>query len=127
MADMACAAYGLYTVALYDTLGPETTEFIVNHAEIETVVCSGDHVTDLLKMKHKLPRLKAIISMDTLPEQALRVVQAWATEKNVILQDFGAISVMGKPTSAHTTTPSPMTSHASCTQAVRQECPRAPC
>ena len=30
----------LYTVSIYETLGPESTEYIINHAELRSVVCS---------------------------------------------------------------------------------------
>lgn len=101
--DLGCASYSLYTVALYDTLGPDTVEFVVNHAELETVVCSGDHIADLLKLRHKLPNLKTIISMDSIEEVARPgvasksdIVKAWAAEKNVNLVDFNFIEELGK-------------------------------
>ncbi|CAO3681266.1 unnamed protein product [Rhizopus stolonifer] len=90
--DLALAAYSLYAVALYDTLGPDTVEFVINHAEIETVICSGDHVPDLLKIRHNLPKLKTIISMD--PTE--KVLAMWAQEKQVSLVDFEAIELLGK-------------------------------
>ncbi|KAI9265933.1 hypothetical protein BY458DRAFT_457727 [Sporodiniella umbellata] len=91
--DLALSAYALYTVALYDTLGPDTVEFVINHAEIETVVCSGNHVHDLLKMKHRIPQLKTIISMDSVNNDALK---SWAEEKQVTLLDFEAVELLGK-------------------------------
>lgn len=101
--DLGCASYSLYTVALYDTLGPDTVEFVVNHAELETVVCSGDHIADLLKLRHKLPNLKTIISMDSIEEVARPgvasksdIIKAWAAEKNVNLVDFNFIEELGK-------------------------------
>ncbi|KAI8085806.1 uncharacterized protein B0P05DRAFT_570009 [Gilbertella persicaria] len=101
--DLACSAYGLYTVALYDTLGPDTVEFVINHAEIETVVCSGDHIADLLKLRHKLPHLKTIISMDSIDEttrpgavSSSAIIKAWAAEKDIKLVDFNSIETLGK-------------------------------
>lgn len=101
--DLACAAYSLYTVSLYDTLGPDTVEFVINHAELETVVCSGDHIADLLKLRHKLPNLKTIISMDSLDEvvrpgvaSKREIINAWAAEKNIKLVDFKYIEELGK-------------------------------
>ncbi|CRK20345.1 hypothetical protein BN1723_012121 [Verticillium longisporum] len=38
--DLAAASQSLYTISLYETLGPETTEYIINHAELTTVVTS---------------------------------------------------------------------------------------
>ncbi|KAI8389388.1 hypothetical protein BD560DRAFT_344284 [Blakeslea trispora] len=103
LADLACASYSLYSVALYDTLGPDTVEYVINHAEIETVVCSGDHIADLLKLRHKIPNLKTIISMDPIDEVARpgtlsksAIIKAWAAEKEVNLVDFNFIENLGK-------------------------------
>lgn len=38
--DLAAHARNLYTVSIYDTLGPDTTEFIINHAELPVLVTS---------------------------------------------------------------------------------------
>lgn len=41
ISEMACNTYNLISVALYDTLGPDAVEYIVNHAEVQIVVASG--------------------------------------------------------------------------------------
>ncbi|KAM0269050.1 hypothetical protein ACHAQH_009839 [Verticillium albo-atrum] len=64
--DLAAASQSLYTVSLYETLGPETTEYIINHAELTTVVTSLPHIATLLKLAPRLPTLKALISLDPL-------------------------------------------------------------
>jgi long-chain acyl-CoA synthetase len=64
--DLACMSQGLYTVSIYDTLGPDTTEFIINHASLSCVVTGLNHVTTLLKLKPRLPTLKYIITLDPL-------------------------------------------------------------
>ncbi|CAO3590084.1 unnamed protein product [Absidia cylindrospora] len=102
---MACAAYGMYNVALYDTLGPDVVEYVVNHSELQVVVCSGDHIPDLLKLKEKLPNLKAIISMDSIDDDARAtagsvsksaIIKAWAEEKNVLLTDMSTLEAAGR-------------------------------
>ncbi|KAI8331068.1 hypothetical protein BC941DRAFT_439688 [Chlamydoabsidia padenii] len=105
VADMACAAYGMYTVALYDTLGPDAVEYVVNHSELETVICSGDHILDILKIREQLPNLKTIISMDNIEDGAKHiapgsvsssaVIKAWAKEKNVFLTDMATLEAEG--------------------------------
>lgn len=95
LTDLACAAYGLYIVALYDTLGPDSVEYVTNHAELETIVCSADHVIDLLKMRHKLPGLKAIVSMDNLHPQSKSAILAWAAEKDVKVVEFSQLEAAG--------------------------------
>jgi long-chain acyl-CoA synthetase len=64
--DLACMSQSLYTVSLYDTLGPSATEYIVNHASLPCVAASLPHIPTLLKLKPRLPSLKVIISLDPL-------------------------------------------------------------
>ncbi|KAI9322325.1 hypothetical protein BX666DRAFT_2017021 [Dichotomocladium elegans] len=98
ISDFACAAYGLYVVSLYDTLGPETVEYVTNHAELEIIVCSNDHIVDLIKLRHKLPKLRAIVAMDPLDDEAGKgaVYKAWAEEKGLVLVDFASVEESGK-------------------------------
>lgn len=64
--DLAAMSQGLFTVSIYDTLGPDTTEYIINHSELSCVVTGMNHVTALLKLKPRLPTLKLIIVLDPL-------------------------------------------------------------
>ncbi|KAJ9665417.1 medium-chain fatty acid-CoA ligase faa2 [Coniosporium apollinis] len=66
--DLACMSQGLYSVSIYDTLGPEATEYIINHANLACVATSLNHIPSLLKLKPRLPSLKLIISLDPLSE-----------------------------------------------------------
>ena len=60
------ASQALYTVSLYETLGPDTTEYIINHAELGCVATSLNHVATLLKLAPRVPTLKIIICVDEL-------------------------------------------------------------
>ncbi|KAF9201919.1 hypothetical protein BGZ49_007870, partial [Haplosporangium sp. Z 27] len=40
ISEMTCNCYNLISVALYDTLGPDAIEYIVNHADIQIIVSS---------------------------------------------------------------------------------------
>ncbi|UNI20346.1 Long-chain-fatty-acid--CoA ligase [Purpureocillium takamizusanense] len=64
--DLALASQSLYTVSLYETLGPDATEYIINHAELASIVCSLPHIPTLLKLAPRLPQVKVIVSMDPL-------------------------------------------------------------
>lgn len=55
-----------YSVSIYDTLGPTTTEFIINHASLTCIVTSLNHIPTLLKLKPRCPSLKVIISLDPI-------------------------------------------------------------
>lgn len=64
--DLGCMSQSLFSVSIYDTLGPETTEYIINHASLTSVVTSVGHIPTLLKIASKTPSLKIIICMDPL-------------------------------------------------------------
>ncbi|KAH7112186.1 long-chain-fatty-acid-CoA ligase/ protein binding protein [Dendryphion nanum] len=64
--DLAAMSQRLFTVSIYDTLGPDTTEYIINHASLHCVVTSLNHVPTLLKLKPRLPTLKLIVVLDPL-------------------------------------------------------------
>ncbi|RCI17079.1 hypothetical protein L249_3254 [Ophiocordyceps polyrhachis-furcata BCC 54312] len=68
IADLGLASQSLFSVSLYETLGPDTTEYIINHAELVCVVCSLPHIPTLLKLASRLPTLKVIVSMDSLDD-----------------------------------------------------------
>nr|POF11488.1 long chain acyl-coa synthetase 7, peroxisomal [Quercus suber] len=64
--DLGCMSQSLYSVSIYDTLGPETTEYIINHASLTTVCSSLSHIPTLLKLAPRCPSLKIIVSLDPL-------------------------------------------------------------
>ena len=66
LADLACMSQSLYSVSLYDTLGPAASEYIIQHADLACVITSLPHVATLLKLKPRLPNLKMIIVLDPL-------------------------------------------------------------
>ncbi|OBT56365.1 hypothetical protein VE04_04025 [Pseudogymnoascus sp. 24MN13] len=66
IADLGCMSQSLFTVSIYDTLGPETTEYIINHASLACVVTSLPHIPLLLKLAPRVPSMKLIICLDPL-------------------------------------------------------------
>ncbi|KAJ2733607.1 medium-chain fatty acid-CoA ligase faa2 [Coemansia sp. BCRC 34962] len=116
LAEIAGFRSRRYSVALYDTLGSESVEFIMNHAEVSVIVCSIDKIPKLLKLKDRIPGLKAIISMDgfaqngvnpvSLPFTAnsMRILHEWAKSLDVVLLDVPQVLAMG---AASPTTPRP--------------------
>ncbi|KAJ2400278.1 medium-chain fatty acid-CoA ligase faa2 [Coemansia sp. RSA 2559] len=108
LADYAGMSQNLYTVALYDTLGADSIEYIINHAEIEVLVCSLDKIPKLLKMREKLPQLKVIVSMDNFSEDtpdaalpspfntsSVTVLRQWAAAVEIVLYDLTSVAAMG--------------------------------
>lgn len=64
--DLGCMSQSLYTVSIYDTLGPDTTEYIINHSALSCVATSLPHIPALLKLAPRIPSLKTIICLDSL-------------------------------------------------------------
>ncbi|KAI1343985.1 AMP-binding enzyme [Xylariaceae sp. FL0016] len=66
IADIGFTCQSMFSVSLYETLGPDTSEYIIKHAELSCVVTSLPHVPALLALAPRIPALKLIISMDPL-------------------------------------------------------------
>ncbi|KAH6621301.1 hypothetical protein B0J18DRAFT_432117 [Chaetomium sp. MPI-SDFR-AT-0129] len=64
--ELALLSQSLWPVSLYETLGPETSEYIINHSGITAIACSLPHIPTLLKLAPRVPSLKIIISLDPL-------------------------------------------------------------
>ena len=56
----------LFSVSLYESLGPDASEYILRHAELACVVASLPHIPTLLSIAPRVPWLKIIISVDPL-------------------------------------------------------------
>ena len=99
--DLACMSQSLYTVSLYDTLGPSAIEYIINHASLACVATSLPHIATLLKLKSRLPTLKIVISLDPLDagEQAghtkLDILSSLAEEQGVQVYSMHQVEALG--------------------------------
>ena len=99
--DLACMSQSLFTVSLYDTLGPSTTEYIINHATLPCVVTSLLHIPTLLKLKPRLPTLKVIISLDPLEDgdreelSKHALLNDMASDLNLKIYSIGQIEALG--------------------------------
>uniref|UniRef100_A0A5F9CB88 Long-chain-fatty-acid--CoA ligase n=1 Tax=Oryctolagus cuniculus TaxID=9986 RepID=A0A5F9CB88_RABIT len=74
IAELACYTYSMVVVPLYDTLGPGAIRYIINTADISTVIVDKAQKAGLLLEhveKKETPGLKLIILMEPF-EEALR-------------------------------------------------------
>jgi long-chain acyl-CoA synthetase len=65
LVEQACNAYSLISVPLYDTLGPDAAEYIINSTEMRTIACTKDKTKSLLALASKCPSLSLIIELDS--------------------------------------------------------------
>jgi long-chain acyl-CoA synthetase len=99
--DSGLMTQALFSVALYPTLGPDTTEYIINHAELTSIVCSLPFVPILLKLAPRLPNLKIIISMDPLESGELKdyskgaLLKAFAEDHGIQLYTMAEVEAIG--------------------------------
>ncbi|OCF43256.1 long-chain acyl-CoA synthetase [Kwoniella heveanensis CBS 569] len=83
--DLACQAYGLVGVSLYETLGPDVAKFITNHCPLSIIFASANHLPSLLKIAPECPSLKIIVSMDPLAPAEHNLLSQWAASLNLEL------------------------------------------
>lgn len=99
MTDLACSAYSITNTALYDTLGPDVSQYILNATESPIVVCALDKVGPILELKRKYPEetkaLISIVSMDPIRFLDAHSVKL-ADELKVEITDLLAIEFLGK-------------------------------
>ncbi|KAI0422399.1 AMP-binding enzyme [Xylaria grammica] len=101
IADIGFVTQSLFSVSLYETLGPDTSEFIIKHAELSCVVTSLPHVPLLLALAPRIPQLKLIICMDPLDagEQAgyskRAILNAIAEQSEVQVWGMDEVEALG--------------------------------
>jgi len=64
LTDMACSLQAFISVPLYDTLGPDAIQFILNHSSVRVVIASVKELAHLQKIRSKTPALEHIVVMD---------------------------------------------------------------
>ncbi|MCJ1307252.1 hypothetical protein MMC25_000898 [Agyrium rufum] len=113
LTDLGCMSQSLFSVSLYDTLGPSAVEYIIQHASLACVVTSLNHIPVLLKLKPRLPLLKIIICVDPLSagEQAghskAELLNAIAAEVGIKIYDLEQVEAIGEKLGSPVKLPSP--------------------
>ena len=66
--DMACALQGLTTVPLYDTLGVDNIEYIINQTEMTCVAASTKQIPTITSLRKagKVPSLRHVLHFESL-------------------------------------------------------------
>ena len=68
MSELSGYMYNYTSVPLYDTLGVNAIEFIVNQTEMEIIIASADKASIVLNMKSTLPTVKTVVVMGEIDE-----------------------------------------------------------
>lgn len=72
--DLACQAYSLPNTALYETLGPETSEYIMNLTESPVLIFAKVNMYKVLKVLPKLKHVNTLICIEDLSEAELELL-----------------------------------------------------
>lgn len=115
LTDIACVNYSVANTALYDTLGPDTTKYILGLTKSPVTVCSKDKLKLLIDLKSKYPEelvnFTTLISMDTLdlqnPSSPDRSILQLARDSNIMLYDFNQVIKLGELNPKHDIPPKP--------------------
>jgi len=106
LVDLATHAYELVSVSLYDTLGKDTVEFIVNHTEMTIICVAPAHIPTLLKLAPQLSYLKVIVSMDVLAAEEMNILTVWGESVGIKVMNLAEMEAIGKANLKPVTYPS---------------------
>ncbi|KKA31173.1 hypothetical protein TD95_002275 [Thielaviopsis punctulata] len=101
IAELGLISQSLFSVSLYETLGPETTEYIINHTNAPAVICSLPHIPAILSLATRIPNVKVIVSLDPLDfgEQSdmtmLSVLNNIATAHGIKIYSMADVEAIG--------------------------------
>ncbi|KAM5471918.1 medium-chain fatty acid-CoA ligase faa2 [Microsporum audouinii] len=111
--DLACMSQAIFSVSLYETLGPEATEYIIQNTDLACVACSLPHVPTLLKLKPRLPTLKFIVCLEDLDSDEPQghskrdILKPIAKELGVSIYTLKEVEELGASLNRPYTLPSP--------------------
>lgn len=104
LTDLACVNYSITNTALYDTLGPDTTKYILELTKSPVIVASKDKLKLLVDLKNKfkseLINFTTLVSMDSLDLQNSSSpdfsLHRFAKESGIMLYDFNQVIRLGE-------------------------------
>uniref|UniRef100_A0A1D1YCP8 Long-chain-fatty-acid--CoA ligase n=1 Tax=Anthurium amnicola TaxID=1678845 RepID=A0A1D1YCP8_9ARAE len=67
--DHACSAYSYVSVPLYDTLGPDAVNYIVNHADVQAIFCLPEILNIILSFLSQIPSVRLIVVVGGIDEK----------------------------------------------------------
>lgn len=99
LCDLTSVAYSITNTALYDTLGPDASRYILTLTESPIIVCSKEKVKGLIELKRDHPNdlanLITLVSMDDLSVED-QELKAFAHENKITLFDMKQVENLGE-------------------------------
>jgi len=90
------------TVPFYETFDQSTIEYIMNHTELPTVVCSDELLRRVMDAKPACPHLKFVVRMDSAPNPELK---QQCKDLGVELYSFEEVEQLGQANPRETLSP----------------------
>ncbi|KAI8062703.1 hypothetical protein BC940DRAFT_308158 [Gongronella butleri] len=90
--EQSCYRQALIVVALYDTLGAEAIEYIVNQTEMQIIVTTSDKLKNIYQLKDRLPTVKHVVTMDENIDPAEK---AKAEQAGLSVRTFSEYEALG--------------------------------
>jgi long-chain acyl-CoA synthetase len=60
----------------------------INHAHLTVIFVTSDHIPTLLKLVPKVPNLKMIVCVDTVPLNVTTVLKEWSQTQGLVFREF---------------------------------------
>lgn len=81
LCDIACQAYSLTNTALYDTLGPEASEYIMNLTESPVLIFAKQTISRVISILKDLKYVNTLVCIDDLSDKELQILNTCLLSK----------------------------------------------
>lgn len=104
MTEIASYRQAFMIVALYDTLGAEAMEYIINQTSMEYIVLSADKLDNIIRLKSQIATISTAIVMDDEVDDAKK---AEAEAAGIKVYTFRQVETMGSEITSESDLPKP--------------------
>ncbi|CCF59309.1 hypothetical protein KAFR_0G02780 [Kazachstania africana CBS 2517] len=97
ISDISCQIYSLTTTALYETLDPETLQYILNLTESPVLIFTMNNLAKIINSIPFLKHLKILICMDDLSKDEISIINnSILHSKKLALYSFKQVEQIGQ-------------------------------
>ncbi|GJD05685.1 Long chain acyl-CoA synthetase 7, peroxisomal [Galdieria sulphuraria] len=82
---LAISSQGMVSVPVYESLGPDSVEFIVNHSDMRLLCISSENLNKVLENKEKFPKLEKLICKSSFQMETIQKNGTTGKPKGVML------------------------------------------
>lgn len=110
IAEYAAYRHSNVIVALYDTLGANAIEYILNHSSISVVFASADKIPILLHVAKRCPKVRGLVCLDPIESKvgtAGSILRAWSKDCGLELIGLNELAELGRKHKLNANKPSP--------------------